>query len=268
MTGSQAARIVRAVLCPEIAVRHIIKRLSIGSLEFRLALNALDKPEYAYGVQQAIYLASRLNHRRVSVIEFGVGRGRGLKCLEKYAIEMGKAAGIAVDVYGFDMGTGLTCPTDYRDLKYLWREGAFAMDIKRLQSELRVAQLILSNVRETIPAVVRALSAPIGFISFDLDYYTSTRAAFQVFDAPDEMLLPRVPCYFDDVVSDGETLHCDQIGELLAIGEFNQRADHHKIAPAHLLHANANMLFDVPWAQQFWAYHRFQHFEYNTYIGV
>ena len=54
--------------------------------------------QYAFGVKQAIYLASKLKHPKVTVIEFGVASGDGLQALEKYAAELGARAGIEVEV--------------------------------------------------------------------------------------------------------------------------------------------------------------------------
>jgi hypothetical protein len=47
---------------------------------------------------------------------------------------------------------------------------------------------------------------PIGFIAFDLDYYSSTMSALKVLDAEYKYLLPRVACYFDDIVGDIDLL--------------------------------------------------------------
>jgi hypothetical protein len=260
------AKIVRLLVSPEIWVRQVIRRLSIGSLEFRLSLQALDRPQYAFGVKQAIYLASRLKHSSVSVIEFGVGAGEGLLILEAYAAELGRSAGIQVEVYGFDTGQGLPLSSDYRDLAYVWKRGAYSMDVASLQSRLKSAKLLLGDVRDTVPQFARSAHAPIGFISFDLDYYTSTKAAFEVFAESDLAVLPRVVCYFDDVVSDGHQLHCEHTGESLAIREFNENPSRfHALAPIGIL--TANLLFPDIWTQQLWIYHRFRHPDYNTYIG-
>lgn len=267
MNSIGRAKLVRALLCPEIAVRQVIRRLSIGSLDFRLSLQALDRPQYAFGVKQAIYLASRLKLPRVSVIEFGVATGGGLLALESYAAEFGKQAGIEVEVYGFDTGFGLPGPSDYRDLGYVWKRGAYRMDVEGLKAQLKSAKLLLGDVRDTVAEFLRTEHAPIGFISFDLDYYSSTASAFRIFEASDQFLLPRTVCYFDDVVSDGHQLHCDQVGELLAIREFNRdsaRGD--RLAPFGLM--NADLLFPALWMQQLWVYHRFEHPSYNTYIGL
>ena len=261
------AKLIRAFLCPEYAARQIVRRLSIGSLDFRLSLQALDRPQYAFGVKQAIYLASKLKHPKVSVIEFGVATGEGLLALEAYAAELGRRAGIQVEVYGFDTGHGLPVASDYRDLGYIWKRGAYQMDVAGLKGRLKSAKLVLGDVRDTVSEFLRTEHAPIGFVSFDLDYYSSTTAAFQVFEGPDNSLLPRTICYFDDVVSDGHQLHCDQVGELLAIHEFNEKENSgHTLAPMGPL--NANLMFPSLWTQQLWVYHRFQHRDYNTYIGM
>ena len=261
------AKLVRLLCSPEIWVRQIIRRLSIGSLDFRLALLALDRAQYAFGVKQAIFLASRLGHRSVSVIEFGVAAGSGLLLLETYAAELGRRAGIQVEVYGFDTGSGLPAASDYRDLGYIWKPGQYQMDVAGLRAKLKSAKLLLGDVRQTVPEFLRSQHAPIGFISFDLDLYSSTKAAFEVFAASDPAILPRILCYFDDVISSAHQLHCEYTGELLAIREFNQEGDGSRaLAPIGVL--NANLLFSTVWTQQLWVYHRFHHPEYNTYIGA
>jgi len=155
---------------------------------------------------------------------------------------------------------------DYRDLGYVWRRGDYKMDVDGLRRQLTSAKLLLGDVQHEVVKFVQTEHAPIGFVSFDLDYYTSTVAALRVFDAADAGVLPRVICYFDDVTSDGHRLHCDEVGELLAIREFNdQSGGAHTLAPIRILHAD--LLFPNPWMQQLWVYHRFGHHQYNQYIG-
>ena len=66
---------------------------------------------------------------------------------------------------------------DYRDCPYIWKPEYFTMDEDALRSKLTTAHLVIGDVAETIPATVEQM-APIGFVSFDLDYYSSTVAAF------------------------------------------------------------------------------------------
>jgi hypothetical protein len=270
MNDTTVAKILRGCLRPEYVVRQIIRKFSLGSLDFRLAMQACDRPQYAFGVKQAIDLAAKLKLPRVSVIEFGVAAGAGLLVLEAYAEELGRRAGIEVEVYGFDTGYGLPAASDYRDLGYVWKRGAYQMDVDGLKAKLKSARLVLGDIRETLAEFLRGEEhAPVGFISFDLDYYSSTRAAFQVFEGPDSGILPRTICYFDDIISDGHQLHCDRVGELLAIREFNEQQqggeDKPVLAPAGIL--DANLLFPALWMQQIWVYHRFRHRDYNIYIG-
>jgi hypothetical protein len=268
MSGLRFARIVRSLLCPEVAARYIVKRFSFGSLNFRLSLQALETPQYAFGVKQAVYLAKKLKHSTVSVIEFGVANGEGLLTLEKYATEIGKLSGVEVEVYGFDLGTGLPPPMDHRDLPYVWQRGQYQMDEVGLKKKLKTAKLVLGDVGCEITNFIQSHHAPIGFISFDLDYYSSTSAALRLLlEAPDRGILPRIICYFDDVISDGHQLHCDRAGELLAIREFNQTTTGDAMLAATPIR-DPSIMFPSNWMHQIWVYHRFNHYEYNRYIGV
>lgn len=262
---TSAATLLRALLEPQVIARAIIKKLSLGSVEFRLAMQALEKAQYAFGIRQAIYLASRLGHSRVAVIEFGVGAGGGLKLMEQYAAELGKKYGVEVEVYGFDLGSGLPGSSDYRDLPYAWRSGDYTMDVGGVQRDLKTAKLLLGDVRDTIQNFIQSKPAAVGFISFDMDYYSSTLQAFRIFEAPDELFLPRVLCYFDDVGSDGRQMHCEYVGELLAIAEFNCQAEkYHKLC--HTYVHSPELKFPAPWRHQLWVYHRFSHRDYDMYI--
>src|SRR6202012_5987758 len=133
MNSTSWAKLIRASLSPQITVRHLVRRFSIGSVDFRLSMQALDRPQYAFGVKQAVLLASRLKLPKVSVIEFGVATGAGLLVLEAYAQEFVRQAGIEVEVYGFDTGEGLPAVSDYRDLGYVWKRGHYKMDVGSLQ---------------------------------------------------------------------------------------------------------------------------------------
>jgi hypothetical protein len=266
--GPFSARLLRSILRPEILIRQIVRTFRIGSLDFRLAMQALDRPEYAFGVNQAVYLAAKLKLPSVSVVEFGVADGAGLIVLERYALEIGKANGIEVEVYGFDLGSGLPAPSNYRDLGYVWKRGAYEMeDLDSLRRRIKIARLLLGDVEETVPQFVVARHAPVGFISFDLDFYSSTKSAFRIFSCPDEHLLPRVFCYFDDIVSDGHQLHCEDVGELLAIREFNENSQGKSgLFACPIL--KSGTVFPANWEDQLRVYHRFDHRDYNTYIGA
>jgi len=255
------------MLRPEILIRQIVRRFGIGSLDFRLAPQALDRPMYVFGAKQAVYLASRLKLPSVSVIEFGVAGGAGLLALEQYALEIGKAHDIDVEVYGFDLGSGPP-PSDYRELGYVWKSGAYQMyDKKSLRKELRIGRLLLGDVGETVPQFIAGAHAPVGFISFDLDFYSSTMNAFRIFSSQNEYLLPRIFCYFDDIVSDGHQLHREEVGELLAIRKFNEKENGKSgLLACPILKSGTG--FRATLQDQLRVYHRFEHRDYNTYVGA
>jgi hypothetical protein len=107
------------------------------------------------------------------------------------------------------------------------------MDVDRLAARLTIAQLVLGDVAHTIPEwVSRPDILPIGFIGFDLDYYSSTRHALKVFDGSARTRLPRVTCYS---VWPERACHNEFVGELLAIREFNEVHRDRKLSPIHLL---------------------------------
>ena len=113
------------------------------------------------------------------------------------------ATGVEIDVIGFDRGEGLPKPLDYRDLPYMWREGDFEMDVEALRRRVPTAELVLGDIEETLSGFLRERDpSPIGFVSIDVDYYSSTVASLSLFRSGYEYFLPRVFCYFDDTVGD------------------------------------------------------------------
>ena len=238
-------------------VRSLWCNFPVGPLHSRVQYGIFSRPHYAYGVYSAADLALRLGIPAISVIELGVAGGRGLLALESIATEVSRVFGIKIAVYGFDSGTGLAAPVDYRDVPHVFGQGFYEMDQAALEASLKDAALILGDVARTVPAFFQnSEPPPIGFVAFDLDYYSSTKKAMQLFEAAPETRLPRVYCYFDDII--GETAcHNEYIGELCAIREFNIEHAHHKICPIHML----ALLRPHPaiWNEQMYVMHDFLH---------
>lgn len=223
-------------------------------------------PQYAYGLLQAGFLSQRLGVGRFSALELGVAGGNGLVELDRLARAMGQTYGFDVEVTGFDLGTGMPGPLDYRDNPYIWQPGFYTMDESLLRSRLTMAQLTLGDIAQTGRSFMASKPPPIGFISFDLDYYSSTAAAAgALLEADLERYLPRVLCYFDDTVGPHEELHCEFTGEMLAIREFNERHSDRKIARINGL---GRKLADIAdwWVDGIYVLHLFSHPQYNTYI--
>lgn len=218
---------------------------------------------YAYGVTQAAALARALGEPAVSVLELGVAGGQGLLELERLALA---AQGTAVAVTGFDLGTGLPEPADYRDLPYVWRGGFFAMDERRLRASLRFAELRLGDIAVTAGEFLAEGGPPVGFAAFDLDYCSSTLAAMRaLLGGPAGRFLPRVLCYFDDTVGPHEEMHCEFTGALAAIGEFNAGSAARKVGRLSGLRYKPGVP-DAAWTEGMYVAHLFDHPRYCDYV--
>jgi hypothetical protein len=249
-----------------IALRFLDRRLNLLSYAQKLKFGWIERPHYGYCMLEAAKLAARLGHTAISVIEFGVAGGNGLLAMERHAGFVEQATGIRIEIFGFDMETGLPPPEDFRDLPYLWQSGYYKMDKAKLEERLKRSKLRLGPLKETVVGFVESFDSnsppPIGFISFDLDYYSSTVEAFHVFSGKSTSLLPRVICYFDDIAGDCEAAFNVYTGELLAITEFNAANDHMKIAECKGLRF-AHGHFPRQWHEQIYIAHLFRHPDYQ-----
>lgn len=249
----------------ELALRKTCEKFSIGAYRDRVAIGAVTRPHYGYCVFNSAMLAKWLGYPRISVLEFGVAGGNGLVALEYHARETSRALGIDVDVYGFDTGGGLPAPVDYRDLPYHWKPGFFEMDQEKLKARLQKATLVLGDVAQTVPSFVKQYDpAPIGAVMHDLDLYSSTAHALKLFDEADVRFIPRVFCYFDDVVGSEIELYSEYTGELLAMREFNDQHEKIKLATAAYLLAKPLVR---PWYHQIRIAHFFNHPKYNAFVS-
>lgn len=201
---------------------------------------------YVWGVLQAAFLSKMIGVDRISAIEFGVAGGEGLIFLDRTAQLVGEIFGVHIEVYGFDTGRGLPKITDYRDMPNLYVAGDYPMDFERLKVKLKGAKLILGEVKDTLEDFISSRPGRVGFVSQDFDLYSSTRDALKLFEAPHSILMPRIYCYFDDIMG----ASCSEFtGERLAITEFNSKNDLRKIAPIYGL----KYFLPKPQSQRMWS---------------
>jgi hypothetical protein len=266
---SAIRRVRRAISLSLDPLRHkqeMLRRSKSASLVDKIAFDLFARPHYAYGVYMAAQQAKALGLPRITLIEFGVAGGNGLLALEATAREVGQALNLQIDTYGFDLGQGLPPPMDYRDLPYAWQAGQFRMDRAALEARLTSAKLIIGDVAETLPSFrAQPGLAPVGFAAFDLDYYSSTVNALGLFEGSTDHLLPRVFCYFDDCIGPDHELHCEYVGALLAIAEFNTRYNDRKLARIHGL--RHKRILSAAWNDLIYVMHAFQHPLYGHYIA-
>lgn len=184
----------------------------------------LKQPNYALPMVLATAEALCVGIDTITAVEFGVASGRGLNSLVRIADRLTLETGIKFQIFGFDTFDGMPPPKGYRDHPEIWSTGQYATpDFEKLKKSLPAnCELVMGNVEETVPRFVRerlSKSAPLGFVSIDVDYHSSTEAALGILKSHPQLYLPGVLMYFDDI--DGNLLLNGWAGEELAINEFN-----------------------------------------------
>lgn len=190
----------------------------------------IRKSNYLYGMLRAADCARYFGKSSVTAIEFGVASGNGLLNMVHCADLIKAETGITTRVVGFDNGAGLPEISGPKDHPEIWNPGDFTMEdretlMKRLAGK---AEIIWGDVSETVGAFSEAVNpaSPIGFISVDVDIYSSTKSALRCLTGRADTLLSAVSMYFDDVSFFFANEWC---GELAAIAEFNDENKFRKI---------------------------------------
>ena len=194
-----------------------------GSTQKKIAYDLIPRQPYAFGIDDAFKIAQQEGIENLILVEAGVASGAGFQNMIYIANKLSKEYKINFSVVGFDTGGGMPEPLDYRDHPEKYFTGDFIpinMD-KLLKSLPSNAKIYLGDLAETVPQFLQSLKPDeiIGFISVDVDYYSSTKKLFPLFEASSRNLMSRVPVYLDDVNNPD---HSEDCGELLAIKEFNE----------------------------------------------
>ncbi len=233
--------------------------------EANILKGLVHRSHYAYCCYNAAKLASKLNHKKISVIEFGCAGGGGLLDLERICSEISLLTNISFEIYGFDSGEGLPKPEGYRDLPYQWRQGFFKMNQKILESKITQAKIIYGDVKHTVKKFFEQYNpAVIGCVFHDLDYYSSTKSSLELFNENEKHFLPRSFHYFDDIIGNDVVLYSEWTGERLAINEFNKSSDTKKFDNCYHLTTMPNAL---NWYHQIRILHLFNHPNYCDFVS-
>ena len=167
--------------------------------------------------------------RPLSYWEFGTGSGntlqRALSVLARFP---------NTNVVLFDSFEGLPTPTGLHDAHVTWKAGDFAFSIDYIRRVIAKAGYPEERVRfvrglfeqSLTPALADELrERPPAFVTLDVDYYSSTKAAL-AFLQP--LLVSGCNVFFDDLWSfDG---HPDY-GQVKALNEFNGKNDRGQLIP-------------------------------------
>jgi hypothetical protein len=199
----------------------------------------IPRATYAYGMLRAADLARFAGRKKATVCEFGVATGNGLMNMIELARKIKMETGIDLRVVGLDSGRGLPVVEGYKDHPELWSPGDFPMT-NREELKRRVgdgAELIFGDIAETVDSFVSTLddTAPLGFISVDVDIYTGAKNALRSLTGRPELYTPGVSVYCDDTNFFFANRWC---GELRAIEEFNdeqamRKIDQDRSLPGH-----------------------------------
>jgi len=206
--------------------------LALGSYRAKIAWDLVIRQQYAYGILKAADLAREAGFSAVTVVEVGVASGAGLMNMAKIAQEVSRKTGVSFEIHGFDTGEGMPPAVDYRDHPDLYAQGDFPMDPAGLHRILpSEVSLHLGELSSTIPAFLNEVDsiAPIAFVAFDVDYYSSTSEALELLKGDASMYLPLTVTYMDDIALEP---HNSAAGVRLAVNEYNgatpmRQLEHH-----------------------------------------
>lgn len=223
-----------------------------------IARGILPRPQYALGLFLTAAVAKQQGIQKFSVIEFGCWEGEGLIDLEHYSNEIEKIFGVEIEIYGFDGGSGMPAPKDYKDRIYQFSEGEMKFSKTENKEVLKKSKFIIGKFDETVPKFLKGKFAPIGCVFNDQDYFSSTVDSFEIFKES-KHLLPKVFLYFDDL-----NFSSKKTGELGAINNFNAN---NKLQIEEIPEmAETLSLFWKKWiflGKRFFLLHNFHHELYN-----
>jgi hypothetical protein len=234
---------------------------AFGSIVKKIDYDLVPRQPYAFGLQQAFELAARekvkLGLKRLVLIEFGVASGAGLLNMCRIGKKLARHYGLECRVIGFDAGNGMPTPVDYRDHPEKYLDGDFIPhDANALQNALPAnASIIYGPIGETVGGFELEASETIGFVSIDVDYWSSTVDCLRLFENEALAFLPRMPVYLDDV---NNIDHHPYAGELLAVSEFNAAHERRKLSRMNGLR-NWRIFKNALWLDQLYWFLDFDH---------
>lgn len=229
-----------------------------GSFRNKVFYDLVLRPHHAFSILKAADQAKERGLKEISILEFGVANGSGLVNMIKIANKVTKTTNIKINIYGFDTGQGMPEPVDYKDHPEYYNTGDFPMNKALLEDRIEgKANLLIGPIKDTLNTFIKTISAnaPIGFVSVDVDYYSSTKDVFELFKANSELFLPLTYVYFDDISKDNHNSKC---GELLAIKEFNEENEMREIS-YHRFLENQRLFKNSNWLKQIYYFHVLDH---------
>lgn len=264
--------ILKKVFSPRIWRRIAIERLTeplhlnlaslfvgaFGSFRAKCAFDLVVRHHTAYCLLRSADQARAHGLSAITIVEFGVAAGTGLLNMAEIASHVTRETGVKFKILGFDTGTGMPPPLDYRDHPDLYQENDFRMDERALRAKLPSnVELVIGDVKVTAKALVGMLSSetPLGYVCIDMDYYSSTKHALTCLMGTPNLYLPMTYVYLDDLEDDAHNSIC---GELLAVSEFNREMAPRIIERPVFLRGN-RVMKNARWIDHIFIYHVLDH---------
>ena len=231
-----------------------------GSYRRKVQWDLVIRQQYAFPILWAADYAKKMGLSRITVVEFGVAAGAGLFNMCEVAAATTRATGVEFRIVGFDSAEGLPTALDYRDLPESFQQGDYPMLVSpdELRSRLPAnAELIVGKIEETVAEFLKQVDpdCPIGFVSVDVDYYSSSKACLELLRGKPEQYLPMTPVYLDDLEP---VANNPWTGEMLAVNEFNAENEMRKIAPFTLLRGR-RIFKNAGWIDRMFMAHMHDH---------
>ena len=230
-----------------------------GNFEKKIDYDLVPRQPYAFGLKEAFRRISlgNFNTKKILILEFGVASGAGLFNLQFIANRLSKIYNIDYEVIGFDTGKGMPLASDYRDHPEKYKGGDFP-PLNLTEDKLpKKTKIFYGDIKDTVHFIKNKLGEndAIGFISIDVDYYSSTVSCLEALKFESSSYLPSTIMYFDDINNPDHNEFC---GQLLAITEFNKANQYRKISKMTQLR-NWRYFKDALWLDQMYFLHVLDH---------
>tara|TARA_Y100001960_G_scaffold167353_1_gene175797 strand:- start:1340 stop:2155 length:816 start_codon:yes stop_codon:yes gene_type:complete len=228
----------------------------------------LPRPHYALGLLLAAQQAKDLGYKSVKIIELGCYNFDGIIDLEYFTNDIKEFLDIDFEIFGFTMKEGLPQNNENSfDRLYRWSIGDYPLISKKNYNNIKFSEIYFGDIKNTIhkfkkDTIENLKISPIGFIIFDLDYYTSTKIALSLLNMKEDFYIPRPYLYFDD-----HSFSSKYEGERKAIMEFN-KINNYKISDIYELAEQLSILWSK-WlflGKRFKTINYFNHEKYNNRV--
>lgn len=230
-----------------------------GGFRAKVDWDLVLRHQHAYCLLAAADQAKRYGYQAISAFEFGVAAGAGLMNLQAISKSVTKATGVAIHLYGFDTGEGMPPPQSFKDHPELYGAGDFTMDRAALEARLEpTTRLVIGPISKTLRKFLaegRLQDQPVGFVSVDVDYYSSTLDVLEILKGEAEWYLPRVLMYLDDLE---DMSHNSRCGEMAAVNEFNAAIDN-RVIERHAFLRGYRLFKNARWIDHIYQCHVLDH---------